>query len=1570
MDAQDAVGSDKTKSAASPTRTTPQPDDKASVIAASKASEGANNPPRSPTGDTKPILNPTRPADADDDAASGDRDSDAETIVLPGKDGHSPSKVRKVKHEDGSDAEGQRGRKRGDGGSDRQGDAGQRGPGPVSDAASALSQHKKKPRVDKDLLRPDKPSRGQDGSSGLSSAPTSPPHHRRRTGAATHDSESDADRRKRSPKLSMKDRAKSTDQLVSHKRKASRVGSEDDPEERKAARRRRIEDRDRADWLAPKEGAKGQHRDPKSAPSRWRNDSQCRSVSPPARTHRRSISSQLPSQNPNGLSHKKRRLPPPLRSTEYHSDESSASGSPHPRSSKMRNLSTPATADLNMSPAKMTQSKKHVDAHGQTALARACNKGEYDIAKQRLAERPGDLNVADYAGNTPLQSASINGFEDIVKLLIEAGCDVNCMNSVKDTPLLDAVDNGHLEVVRLLLAAGVNPRKANLEGEEPLDRISDDLDNAEEIRVALVEAKQKSSDLRRTSEEHHHTDQADQLSHGPDSPRRSPAPTSRRPVNSRATKIGNHHLYVNLDEKTLRAAAAKGDEETVTRVLQVKERYDDPEAMVAAARGGHSVVMELLLALGGANPDPAPVQSLPSEFATPMLAAIGQENIDVLKLLLSQANFDPTRKYRGTHYYQIAQQRQGTNWKEEEEILKNAFDAYKKSPRDAKTKSPGKRERERGQESKRPSRNLVKEESRPQRRNLSSPSREAEPRKKPSASRAVTSPKEKRRSDSFTHQDEQTSPRRASAKLKKDDRLPAVTASDREASPATSQKLSTKPKRIESDMAALSSEGETIKPRRKLVSKGELRGERDKQRRTSMVSTTSSIKDPSSPRDSRHDEAAERPKPELLTEKYHDRTKALKRDESRERLPGSTDPPAKRHRSSVTPPHSGKPEKDGAEGPVKRRRLDTDGKERRQRAAGSPDDRSRQAQDGSAKPKASSREAHDEARKTASKSNTDGDSQRKDHAKLSDSDKSSIHVKSEDVDVDMHDAPPAKQSEKASKDHNEDKRRRDADAEAKETRRKEERQRDAEKKRRDEREAQEREAEKKRLVEEEEAKQRVEEEKRRKAKEEKRRQLEEEKARKAEEDKKRAEALAEEERLKREAEAKEAELKEAEEKKRRDEAEAKRLREETERKRIEDEKRKLKEEEERKQREEEERLRQEQLEREAAEQARREKEEEARKAREDQERRERETRDRLEREAREAREAELRQAREEEERQRRVLELPPLLRWFDQCANPSTSEIATRFHHLQGLRYDTIRPEAVGTSDGRAQWVFNFQVALILGEKDLDLTKYPTWERIHVSTLAKPDLVKRAFWRLEADQYALTSYKNRDLGAELLNYYGVGQDASVVGSPVLEDLRRDAQAKFLKMNMFLVKLSDLLDLVPTITHLQNIRLSIEYREIPEDEAQELTFQTPRRYRQDPGAERFMGFAPRSTYYVNGQKVGEDLPGLSATSKVPFPDHERRVPRRNGLQQVFPGEPDYAKLCLAQGLGHLVNGHKSPSPSLPNGVHPSPISQTTDIDSVPDTNTALPTEASSAALPLDVQPQLVNGTNGIQEANPL
>ncbi|KAF9871715.1 histone deacetylase complex subunit [Colletotrichum karsti] len=1549
MDAQNAAGSDKPKPVAAAEKRpgNHQPDEsKESTNKPPKTAEESIKVPPNLPKDIKPSVTVSRAPPAADDAPA-ERDSDAETIVLPGKDGHSPSKARKVKHEDRSDGEIPVPRKNRDTSAPGDGDKDKSAKPPrlLSEGASSLGMKKKRLH--------DQSVRTKDGSSGLSSAPASPP--RRRIGGHS-DSDTGADRRK-SPKLPIKDRAKSTDRTIPHKRKAPKADSEDEAENRKA-RRQRISDTgiEVRPNRAPKEH--------KPSSSRRENEghsgSRTRSVSPHhPRAHRRSISTQLPANSSNGLSHKKKRLPPPLQSTDYHSDESSASGSPHPRSSKLRNLSTPATAESNMSPAKIAPHKKHLDAHGQTFLARACARGEYDIAKQRLGERPEDLNVADYAGNTPLQIAAINGYEDIVKLLIDAGCNLDCVNYDKDTPLLDAVDNGHLGVVKLLLNAGVNPRKANVSGEEPLDRISDDLENAAEFRAALTEAKSRQGERRRTSEDHHSVDHQDgRSSLGPDSPRRSPAPSSanasgRRAGTVRATKTSNYLLYMSLDDKTLRQAAARGDEETVTRILQVKDGCDDSEAMVAAARGGHEVVIQLLLALGGANPDPAPVPSMPPEFATPMLAAIGQENIKVVRLLLDQTNFDPTRRFKGETYHEIARRRQGTNWKDEEHMLKEAYDAYRKSHRDiSKTKSPNRRERERERErerdrdqereAKRQGRHELKEEARAHKRNLSSPSRDPENRKK-SASRNITSPKEKRRSDSFH---DETSPKRGPGRPRKEDRVPTIAVSDREASPAPSQKQSVKAaKRAESDVA-MSSEGEAVKPRRKLISKGELRGEREKNRRASMVSTTSSLKDPSSPRDPKHDDHPEKPKGEPLSEKYHDRTKALKRDESRDRLSVSGDHSSKRHRSSVTPPHSSTGEKEDGEVPTKRRRLDVDGKERRPKSTASPDDPHRLPRDGPPRSKSNLRD-HDDSERRPTKAKPDSDGHRRESGKSSNSDKSSIHVKSEDVDIEMPDASDVKDVEdeiRVKKERDDDKQRRleekerrkeerrqeerkRREAEAEENRKKEEerRQREADEKKREaeqkkrEAEQKEREAEEKRLREEEEAKQR-EEERKRKAELEKKRQEEEERQRR-----------------------------EAEEKKRREEEE-KRLREAEEKKRREEEERKRKEEEARKQREEEERLRKEQLEREAAEEARRLKEEEERKERE---RKERLHREEMERK-RAAKEAEQRRIQQEQERLR-LAKLPPLLRWLDGCPNPKSPELAAKFKHMQGVRYDTIRPQASGTPDGREQWILNTHAALLLGEKDLTLSRYTAWEHVPVS-----DLAKKVLWRLEADRYALITETLYELGAGLPAYYGEGQDPFKMNYRLKEKLRGEAREKFLKLDMFFVKVSDFMFITPSIPHLRNLKMSVEYRELPENEGQLYGWKVPEKWRQDPDADRFYGFAPRNKYYINGVMVEEQKPGLSATSSTPFP--EKRVPRK-GLQQIFPGDPDYPRLCKEQGLEHLLNGTKSPV--LPNGGHLSPRSQSNATEtSAEPVNGNHNTAPLPALVPATEARPLPNGVNGI------
>lgn len=117
-------------------------------------------------------------------------------------------------------------------------------------------------------------------------------------------------------------------------------------------------------------------------------------------------------------------------------------------------------------------------------------------------------------------------------------------------------------------------------------------------------------------------------------------------------------------------------------------------------------------------------------------------------------------------------------------------------------------------------------------------------------------------------------------------------------------------------------------------------------------------------------------------------------------------------------------------------------------------------------------------------------------------------------------------------------------------------------------------------------------------------------------------------------------------------------------------------------------------------------------------------------------------------------------------------------------------------------------------------------------------------------------------------------------------------------------------------------MAVTYRELVESES---CLHPPQKWKQDPDANRFGGFfAPRNKYYANGILVGEDKPVVAETSPTPFP--ERRVPRR-GLLQVFPDDPDYGRICLEQGLGHLVKGD-GPG-SQPNGMHSPPASHAAD-----------------------------------------
>ncbi|KAB8278843.1 hypothetical protein BDV30DRAFT_202735 [Aspergillus minisclerotigenes] len=489
-----------------------------------------------------------------------------------------------------------------------------------------------------------------------------------------------------------------------------------------------------------------------------------RSASPVRSVHKRTASGpQL------GDMQRKKKAPTPLvtgyarqSSEDRQSVSSSTSGSPLP-SAHLRKLGSVDGASA--SPARPTGHKKQRDQNGRTRLARACAAQELETAMARHAERPEDLNVADNAGNTPLQIASLEGCAPIVKFLLDSGCEIDTKNIDKDTPLIDAVENGHLDVVKLLLAAGANPRLVNAEGDEPYDLVPSDSEDYEEIRRVLAQAKANPRPSRR-SEERAGSENKETSSRrvSAESARESPpvnrqrsppfATTKRKTVRSEATR--NDLLWTTATPENLQAFAAKGDIVGVANILNVGQKAD-PESMIAAAKGGHDEVISLLLGMGDADPDPDPVQggSQKPGYNTPMLAAIGRGNLAVIRILLNQPEFNPTRRlYRDRTYFELSRERRAENWEDEYDLLRDAYDNHVRT----------KKSRKQDLHSPRRARDKDKENKRPGRRD--SPSPGGRPRKtngspgyRDPASKDTALIKEKRR-DNVAHLKEKSNPAR------------------------------------------------------------------------------------------------------------------------------------------------------------------------------------------------------------------------------------------------------------------------------------------------------------------------------------------------------------------------------------------------------------------------------------------------------------------------------------------------------------------------------------------------------------------------------------------------------------------------------------------------------------------------------------------------------------------------------------------------------------------------------------------------------------------------------------------
>ena len=626
-------------------------------------------------------------------AENGKNDSEAETVVLSGKEeGQAASRTKTIKHEDVSDDQ------RSIASIARKKNA------HIEDnvAGSKLGEARKPSLKRKRIVHEVIASEGAEGgnSSNLSSARSSLAPQ----AVSDKNHGSDSDRSRSSPPLD-EDIRKKKGRL--RKRKLEKA---DDQESRKQ--------RGKSDPSLEVANGK-ERREPRRV--RKQHTSNVHSESPPPHQHIKEHSIQPTSIN-NDV--KRKKAPPSLsidsrrKVFEDSGPDSDDSSSPksRPRLHKSASIDEPMTSKMSH--------KKILDRSGRTPVARACANDNLEQLVHELKERPHHLNEEDYARNTPLQIAALEGFMEIVQYLIHEGCIVNCKNIDGDTPLIDAVENGHLQVVDLLLEAGADPRLRNGKGFEPLDLVKEN-DDYESIRDALIAAKEKHS-LRRASE--------DQSAGAKDNDGTSVSAPGGSPTDSLQTqgskpgsgggeirtKVYNGKSEVDLTRRKtarreptredllwvaptparLRDAASKGDMAIVGHCLNTLKA--DTESMLAAARGGHDDVLEILIAIGRPpEPDPEPLVS--SEYRaghnTPMLAAIGGGNVKVIKLLLGQPRFNPTRRiYRKNSYYELAKQRQSSNWHEEYDVLKEAYDNYdndrarksgSSSPHKIRTKRPG-----------------------------------------------------------------------------------------------------------------------------------------------------------------------------------------------------------------------------------------------------------------------------------------------------------------------------------------------------------------------------------------------------------------------------------------------------------------------------------------------------------------------------------------------------------------------------------------------------------------------------------------------------------------------------------------------------------------------------------------------------------------------------------------------------------------------------------------------------------------------------------------------------------------
>lgn len=108
-----------------------------------------------------------------------------------------------------------------------------------------------------------------------------------------------------------------------------------------------------------------------------------------------------------------------------------------------------------------------VDRYGRTALTKASMQGYVDCAKVLLEEKA-NVDQCDGSRWTPLHNAAHNGYLKFVQLLLKWNANLNSRTRHGQSALHWAADRGHIDCIRVLIESGADIEAETTNGKTPI----------------------------------------------------------------------------------------------------------------------------------------------------------------------------------------------------------------------------------------------------------------------------------------------------------------------------------------------------------------------------------------------------------------------------------------------------------------------------------------------------------------------------------------------------------------------------------------------------------------------------------------------------------------------------------------------------------------------------------------------------------------------------------------------------------------------------------------------------------------------------------------------------------------------------------------------------------------------------------------------------------------------------------------------------------------------------------------------------------------------------------------------